>query len=116
MSEPFITAEESTSPFWGVWVLLSTLCVKLADGTIVPHSFVITTSSGYRATLPACGLEHADGFINCTRKIDDRRQHAGMSVDAWLKHCRTHCHSYHLPLAQDFRDRVQKTYGKRPTG
>ena len=108
----FITAEYSTSPFYGVWVMLRVFSVNLPDLGTVPNHFEVTTSTGYRAILPACRLDFAHD--PCTRKLDDRHMHSGMSVDAWCKHIKTHCHGYHLINAEKFRDQVQETYVDYP--
>lgn len=89
--------------------MLETLSIIL-NGVATPAMFAVTTSTGYRAELPACRREHEEGFTSCIRAVDERHMHAGMSVDAWLKHCRTHCHDFHLPLAEKFRDKVMATY------
>lgn len=107
----FVTAEDSQNPKPGVWVMLTTWSLKLDRGTL-PAVFVVTTSTGYRAELPACLFDgHPAGFVNCVKPRGGNGQHAGQSVDAWLRHTRTHCHDYHLSLAQDFRDRVAASYG-----
>lgn len=107
---PFISAEHGTSPHYGVWVMLRTFSVLVA-GIQVPWFFEVTTSTGYRATLPACRrIIDGEHGKPCLRKIDDRGQHPGVSVDKWLDHIRTHCHSMHLEHAQAFRDSVQETY------
>lgn len=107
----FVTAEDSQSYRRGVWVMLTTWSLKLDNGTL-PAVFVVTTSTGYRAELPACLFDgHPDGFVNCVKPRGKDWQHSGMSVDRWCEHVRTHCHNYHLPLAQDFRDRVAASYG-----
>ena len=78
----FITAEHTTNPRRGIWVLLTTMSI-LIDGVPVPSSFVITTSTGYRATLPACMSDRCTGgagdvvLLRCTKPRDDRGQHPG---------------------------------------
>lgn len=114
-SEPFITAEESTNPRRkGVWIMLVTWSVKLDDGRIIPWSFEVTTSTGYRAILPACGRigagEHGEP---CVKVRDSRGQHAGQSVDAWCEHAHVSCHANHIEHARKLRDAVQKTYDTR---
>jgi len=91
-SEPFITAEESTNPRRkGVWIMLVTWSVKLDDGRIIPWSFEVTTSTGYRAILPACDRisdgEHGQPCVKA-------RNHRG----------------HHIEHARKLRDAVQKTY------
>lgn len=107
---PFVTAEDSQFGA-GTWVLLTTYSMVVA-GEARPVRFVVSTGTGYRAELPACLLEFCQvkKLINCTRKIDSRGQHSGMSVDKWCEHIQTHCHRYHLPNAEVFRDKVLKTY------
>jgi hypothetical protein len=110
---PFITAEHTTNPGRGVWVLLTTMSI-LIDGAPVPSEFVITTSTGYRATLPACMWSLCTGdvpLIRCTRELDDRGQHPGQSVDAWCRHVQTHCHGTHIEHAEVFAAKVGATYG-----
>lgn len=80
-------------------------------------SFVVASSSGYRAALPACLLDDCErDRQSCTRKLDHRAQHSGMSVDAWLRHVRTHCHGWHPARVDDFAARVLRTYAKYPGG
>lgn len=105
----FVIAEDCTSPRWGVWVMLTTYAQSFAHG-IETVAFTVTTSTGYRAELPACLMEHVPGFVNCVRPLTERHQHSGMSVNKWLDHCKTHCHSFHLARAEWFRDRVMETY------
>jgi hypothetical protein len=110
---PFITAEHTTNPGRGIWVLLTTMSI-LIDGAPVPSEFVITTSTGYRATLPACFRDACRGdnpLIRCTRERGDNGQHAGQSVDAWCKHVQTHCHWPHIEHAEAFAAKVGTTYG-----
>lgn len=107
---PFVTAEDTQSAR-GVWVLLETYSLVIA-GEVRPARFVVTTSTGYRAELEAC---LRDGCLtrkltNCTKVIDRRHMHSGLSVPMWLDHCRTHCHGYHPAKAQAFRDQVLRTY------
>lgn len=109
----FVTAEDTRSPRPGVWVMLETVSAQLAHG-VTPVRFAITTSTGYRAELPACLLDFCTRERqNCVRKIDHRGQHSGMSVDTWCNHIKTHCHGYHLPKAESFRDAVLATYKRR---
>lgn len=91
--------------------MLSTVCT-LVDGAPLPIRFEVTTSTGYLAMLPACRFDSclSGDRINCVRKIDAHGQHSGQSIDAWCKHIETHCHGYHLPLAEAFRDKAMKTY------
>lgn len=115
MQEPeFITAEHSTNPGRGVWVMLRTFSQEV-DGSLRPVRFEVTTSTSYRATLPACLRDDcAEGkTTSCTRTLNDRHMHPGMSVAAWLRHNQTHCHGYHLPRVEKFRDAVARTYKRR---
>jgi hypothetical protein len=117
---PFITAEDVQSPRRGVWVMLATWSLVI-DGVIRPVHFEVTTSTGYRAHLPACLLDYCLsrtlGRVNCVRPLVRRKQHSGMSVDAWCEHSKTHCHAFHLPKAEWFARQVFETYlptkGKR---
>lgn len=110
----FVTAEHSINPRRGVWIMLRTFSLEIA-GAVRPVRFEITTSTGYRATLPACLRDDcAEGkTISCTHMLDDQHMHSGMSVVRWLRHIRTHCHGYHLPRAEKFRDAVARTYKRR---
>lgn len=107
----FVTAEHSINPGRGVWVMLRTFSREI-DGASRPVRFEVTTSTSYRATLPACLRDDcAQGeTVSCTRKLNDRHQHSGMSVNAWLTHCRRHCHGWHLSRAEKLRDAVARTY------
>ena len=96
----FITAEHTTNPGRGVWVLLTTMSI-LIDGAPVPSSFVITTSTGYRATLRACFRDEClgvDAPVRCVRENCPQSS-------------RTHCHRVHIEQAEAFAARVAKTYG-----
>ena len=105
--EAFITAEHCTNLVRGVWVMLTTFSV-MVGGAARPARFEITTSTGYRAVLPACGRDECG--TPCTRKRGSNGRHSGMSVDKWLEHCRTNCHANHLAQAESFRDAVEATY------
>jgi hypothetical protein len=113
---PFITAEHTTNPRPGVWVLLTTMSIVI-DGKPTPSEFVITTSTGYRATLSACMSDRCTGGagdvvpLRCVRERDDRGQHSGQSIDAWCKHVQTHCHGPHIEHAEAFAAKVAATYG-----
>jgi len=107
---PFVTAEDSQSAA-GAWVLLTTYSMVIA-GEVRPVRFEVTTSTGYRAELEACLLDFCvtEKRVNCLEKIDNRGQHSGMSVNTWCEHAKTHCHGYHLPKAEAFRDAVIQAY------
>jgi hypothetical protein len=115
---PFITAEHSTNPRPGIWVMITTFSIML-DGVAVLEHFEVTTSTGYRAVLPACmsdlcrpeRVAPAAPLIRCTRPRGENGQHSGQSVDAWCKHVRTHCHSMHIEQAEVFAEKVAATYG-----
>jgi hypothetical protein len=80
-------------------------------------------TKGYRATLPKCDRDDcASGAIReCRTKLNDRKQHAvdgKTSVDAWLRHSKTHCHGWHDASVADFVAAVGRTLGqkaRRPT-
>ena len=124
-TSPFVTAEDSQNYRGGVWVLLTTLSM-LIDGEIIPSSFVITTSTGYRAELRACMSDLCTGYHSryrprsapafiakavCLRPLGSNGQHPGQSIDAWCEHVRTHCHGPHIEHAQAFAAAVGATYG-----
>lgn len=78
-----------------------------------PTAFIVTTSTGYRASLPAC---RADACVNgsrvpCAKPVGDNHRHAGMSVNRWLAHVKTHCHGWHTETARAFADDVARTFG-----
>lgn len=113
MTQTFVTAEESQNPRRDVWVMLTVISM-MVDGMAVPSSFVVTTSTGYRAELRACMSDLCTGdapLMRCTRPVGSNGQHSGQSVDAWCAHVRTHCHGPHIEHARDFADRVAATYG-----
>ena len=85
MSQTYVTAEDVQSPKRGVWVKLETH--SFAGGDL--SHFEITTSTGYKATLPACNCDEPE---------------------------RVHYYGLHLPRAEAFASEVGKTYGsaKRP--
>lgn len=65
----------------------------------VPVRYIVTGSSGYRATLPACICEVR---TPCPKAPDH-------SQDA--EHRRTYCHGWHLPgRIERFANDVLKTY------
>lgn len=93
-TEPFVTAEETTSLRPRGWVLLETFSFAADFGTYV-HHFEITTHSGYRAVLNACSPE-------C-----DRTPCLKASCSA-----RTHCHyGIHIEHARAIAADVAKSYG-----
>lgn len=97
----WVSVEQIETPRPGVWVRLW----EISRGTIVMQ-YEIESSSSYRAFLPACTCERTP----CTNLLDARGQHPRQSVDAWLKHIRSHCHRGHLAHAQDFYRKVLDTY------
>lgn len=85
------------------------------------HDYIVTTSTGYLATIPQCDRDDCRepdryGIAECRRPLDSRHQHdvnGSTSVNAWLRHAASHCHGWHDGRAQDFADALRKTYGKR---
>lgn len=110
----FVTAEDIINPKSGIWVLLETWSVNLGEGFgIVPSRFAVTTSTRYRAELPACTSDmHAPGFLNCTRALKGASLVPGRDTCKGVNF-REHCHGYHLPRAEAFRDRVAATFTKK---
>lgn len=87
-------------------------------GTLRP-SFVITTPTGYRATLTECLRDDcAEGRVTpCATPTGDRGQHSvggKTSVNAWLAHSAKHCHATHEVSAYAFAERVLKTFAPAP--
>lgn len=80
--------------------------------------YVITTASGFRAVLERCdrdGCAPGGYLVECRRKLNHRGQHetgGRNSVDAWLRHAKTHCHSWHDGRIDDLIAAVLRTYGK----
>lgn len=118
MSAPLIlAAEHTTNPGRGVWVLLETWSFRSESGVLIPSEFVIRTSTGYRAVLPACMSDRCTGgpadvvLLRCVKPLDGRGQHVRQSVDAWCEHVRTHCHGPHIEHAEIFAAEVAATYG-----
>lgn len=79
--------------------------------------YVITTDTGYRATFPACPADECakTGRTPCPIPTIglDRGQHpvdGKTGVDAWLWHCRTHCHGWHEVSARTMAQRILDTY------
>ncbi len=112
----FVTAEDTQNVRARdgrlIWVMLEMLAI-IVDGAPLTVMFVVTTSTGYRAELRACTFDgHPAGFVNCVRERGANWRH-GMSVNKWREHIRTHCHDFHLPAAEKFRDNVMKTYRQR---
>ncbi len=75
----------------------------------------------YRAQLPVCLFDLCtDGTRTpCVTPLTTHygRQHAvngKSSIDAWLKHCETHCHDWHWPTVERFAREVLATYGAAP--
>jgi hypothetical protein len=114
-AQAFVTAEHTINPGRGVWILLTTMSIVI-DGALTPSEFVITTSTGYRATLPACMSDRCTGRngdvtpLRCIKPLDDRGQHPGQSVDAWCEHIQTYCHGPHIEHAEAFATKVSNTY------
>lgn len=93
-TQPHVMAEHTINPGRGVWVMLETLGVVI-EGERVPTSYVVTTSSGYRATLPACDCERTP----CLMAHDVHG------------HCHGNGYGRHLLHAQAFAEQVAKSYG-----
>ena len=94
--------------------------VEIVEQTLTPR-FVVIGSSGYRAELPACLFDLCtDGTRTpCVTPLTTNygRQHSvngKSSVDAWLKHCATHCHDWHWPTVERVAREVLATYGAVP--
>lgn len=106
----FVTAEDTQSPKRGIWVLLETFSVSV-EGEPTPCAFVITTSTGYRAELPACMNEmHDEHFGNCTKGFHQNEAYVRLPGSCSKTTWRTHCHGYHLKRAEAFRDAILDTY------
>lgn len=82
-------------------------------------------SRRFVADLPAClrdecaDRDAAGALKVCLIKLDTRQQHkvnGRSSVDAWLRHTRTHCHGWHRDKVSEFAASVAETYGsyRRP--
>lgn len=94
--------------------------VEIVEQTLT-GKFVVTGSSGYRAELTACLFDLCVGGerVSCAKPLTTHYgfQHAvngKSSVDAWLKHCETHCHGWHWPKIEAFAREVLATYGAKP--
>lgn len=85
--------------------------------------YVVTTASGYRASMEACLRDLcADGTLTpCERDLNDKHMHASGdgsgSVGKWLKHSASTCHGWHNARVAAFAAKVAKTYGsyRRPS-
>jgi hypothetical protein len=101
MSAPLIlTAEHIINPGRGAWVLLETWSFQSESGALIPSEFVIRTSTGYRAVLPACWRDECvapSGPVRCVRKDCPESS-------------RTHCHRTHIEHAEVFAAEVAATY------
>jgi hypothetical protein len=78
--------------------------------------YIVTTASGFRAVIERCDRDAcADGSIaECRRQLNHRGQHetgGKSSVDAWLRHAKTHCHGWHDGRVADFVAAVARSYG-----
>lgn len=94
--------------------------VEIVEQTLT-WRFVVIGSSGYRAELVACAFDLcADGTkVSCVTPLTTDRGHrhavGGKSnLDAWHKHCETHCHGWHWPTVERFAREVLATYGAPP--
>lgn len=97
---PFVTAEHSISPRAGVWVMIETWSIMI-DGAPTPHKFVVRTSTGYRAVLPACWRDEclrAEPITRCVKKDCPESS-------------RVHCHATHIEHAEAFAKKVSASYG-----
>src|SRR4051812_24434378 len=110
----FVTAEHTTNPGRGVWVLLTTISAMLSTG-VYPARFEITTSTGYKAILPACLRDDclAGAIVSCGKAAHLHGQPASIGYPKWREHARTHCHSWHLAHAEAFAAEVGKTYKRK---
>ncbi len=100
------------------WVEIA--AVRAPEDEVVVR-FRITSSSGFRAELPACC---ADACLSgqreaCLTPVGGRHMHSvggKTSVNAWLAHIQTHCHGWHPPIVERLAKQVLKTYrGRTPT-
>ncbi len=79
--------------------------------------YVITTSTGYRATMERCDRDCCvDGHMPaCARPLNWEHMHssgAGSgSVDLWLKHSAKVCHGWHDERVAAFVASVRRTHG-----
>jgi hypothetical protein len=83
------------------------LTIKLKGGktlhvTEESTRFVVETTSGYRATLPACICDR-EPCPRVTIGIAGRRRHPETK-------CRRMCHGWHAPVVRKFAEAVAKTY------
>lgn len=75
-------------------------------GVMRPY-FVIVSTTGFRAELPECGCERAP----CGNYA--HRNYAHRDAKRQDEHQRTHCHSWHAPMANAFAQKVAGTYGRK---
>lgn len=95
--------------------------VEVVEQTLGVHRFVVIGSSGYRAELVAHDFDLCtDGTLTpCVTPLTTHygSQHTvngKSSLDAWFKHCETHCHGWHWPTVERFAREVLATYGAKP--
>lgn len=74
----------------------------------IPGRYVVTTSTGYRAELEACGRDLclSGKLTPCSCK---GRYAQGSN---WRTHSRTHCHDWHDEKIIEFAREVLKTYDR----
>lgn len=114
MSSERLTLEEVTYPKPGIEVTLREFSTEPEPGLILPWQYEITTSTGYRATLPGCGIDtHSSDFVNCTKGLGAGLLPTGHTCKG--ANWRYHCWNFHLPRARAFRDRVASTFTKQLT-
>ncbi|MDG4792732.1 hypothetical protein [Micromonospora sp. WMMD1082] len=91
--------------------LIREVAAPLRSGGTIPLRFEITTSSGYRATLTACGRDECrEGTVIPCPKPET---HSRTSNPANREHNRSHCHAWHWPSIERFAGEVLKTYGAK---
>lgn len=77
---------------------------------------IVTTPTGYRAVVELCDRDdcRAGSIKPCVTKLNDRHQHdvgGRSSVNAWLRHTKTHCHGWHRERVEVLAADVVRTYG-----
>ena len=82
--------------------------VEVVANSAGRFDYVITTSTGYRATMERCDRDAcADGHLAaCVRPLNEKHMHStgsgSGSVDNWLKHSAKFCHGWHDGRIENF--------------
>lgn len=90
--------------------------VTMTDSGVMPLRFEVSTSTGYLATLPACGRDEcmAGTVTPCALRYGHTKSAKGANgCDGSASVRNGRCHAWHWPSVERFAGEVLKTYGAK---